>query len=209
MATTTGTYSFGQLRALAITAGIAPEEADMAAGIALAESSGQPGIISPTGDYGLWQINPRYWPQFDRQKLLEPAYNARAMAVVARTGRGWAHWTTYRNGTWRSKVPTSSTPTTPAPGAPATPQGAAGEGWDWTAGLVPGSGLVPGVDGWVEDLTQNLGKVLLSLLLGSVGLSLTAYALVRLTASSDVGKTALQVGGALSGAGGAAAALTV
>lgn len=64
--------------------------------IALAESGGDPEAISPTGDYGLWQINHVHsadpinqWPY-----ILEPDVNARYAIAISGNGQNWAPWST-------------------------------------------------------------------------------------------------------------------
>lgn len=53
------------------------------AAMAIAESSCNPEAVSPTGDYGIWQINARVWKQ--RPSVLRnPAYNGAFAAHVLR-----------------------------------------------------------------------------------------------------------------------------
>ena len=47
---------------------------------------------------GLWQINTFAHPSYDRQRLYEPAYNARAMAEVSAGGNNWRPWSVFKNG---------------------------------------------------------------------------------------------------------------
>ena len=71
-----------------------PGEAFIAAEVARAESGGNPGAISPTADYGLWQINVSHgW-----QATLDPVGNARAAIAISGNGTNWSPWTTYTSG---------------------------------------------------------------------------------------------------------------
>lgn len=119
--------SFSELASLWVAQGGVPAIASTMAGIALAESGGNPNALNPlscrqrslddepcnfstTGDYsiGLWQIN-YYGGLFnDRVKafgppsaLYDPAANARAAVALARDGSGLGNWTTYTSGAYR------------------------------------------------------------------------------------------------------------
>lgn len=196
-------YSYAQLEAMARSNGLAPEAAKVAAAIAMAESGGNPGAISSTGDYGLWQINARSWPQFDSRRLLEPAYNARAMATIYK-GSGWTPWATYKNGRYRSFIPSSSS-TAPTSSSSSSSGGLTDLGGTIAGALggIPGAGLAGDVAGsllpgslnpaqWAgalaQQITADVGKVLLGLLIGSAGVALAAYGVVRLTSESQLGE---------------------
>jgi Lysozyme like domain len=77
---------------------------DLAIGlaVALAESGGRVGIVSPpnrggTVDRDLLQINSSH-TQFDAKRLVtDPAYNAAAARAVW-NAQGWSGWSTYKNG---------------------------------------------------------------------------------------------------------------
>lgn len=111
------TFTKDQLRQLAIDAGFSPEEAEIMAKIALAESSGNSNALNPnvsTGDesYGLWQINmlgnlgPARRQQFgisDNSQLYDPATNAAAAFAVYQerksfAGDGFTAWSVYNSG---------------------------------------------------------------------------------------------------------------
>lgn len=89
-----------QLAALA--AGKVPaDQIDTAVAIALAESGGQPGAVSSTGDYGLWQINHQAHPGYSTSRLLsDSTYNAAAMAAISKGGTDWSAWSTW----WKDPV---------------------------------------------------------------------------------------------------------
>ena len=67
------------------------------AAMAIAESSCNPEAVSPTGDYGIWQINARVWKQ--RPSVLRnPAYNG---AFAARVLRGYVSQSGLKEGLHR------------------------------------------------------------------------------------------------------------
>jgi hypothetical protein len=94
-------YGIDQLRTLAQRVGFA--NPTLAAAVAMAESTGNPRAVSSTNDYGLWQINRQYHPQFFQQPgaIFNPLYNARAALAISGGGRNWQPWTTYRTGAYR------------------------------------------------------------------------------------------------------------
>lgn len=71
-------------------------ESFTAAEIAMAESGGNPDAISPTDDYGLWQINASH----GSLATLNPVGNARAAITISDDGTNWFPWTTYRSGAY-------------------------------------------------------------------------------------------------------------
>jgi hypothetical protein len=215
MATTT-TYDFAGLVELATAAGVTGPDAQLAAAIAMAESGGNPRAVSLTGDYGLWQVNARSWPQFEVQRLLEPAYNAAAMAIIARTRNGWDHWSVHKNGRYKNFLPG----TTAATG---TAVGAKGGGFfEDIAGDIkntlenaPGTIIREGgevVEGFTGAATDAVGNVVgeaisgvatlaLSLLLGATGLALAGLGLSGLARTSTTGQRTIAAGqGAAAGA---------
>lgn len=108
-----------QLRALALSVGIPGGMADVAAAVALCESSG---ITDKPGDggasIGLWQIHTPSHPWADKAKLKDPLYNAQAMARISVGGTYWRPWTMYRNGCYKKHLPISgSLDPTDIPGA--------------------------------------------------------------------------------------------
>lgn len=66
--------------------------------VALAESGCNPRARSTTNDFGLWQINRTYHPQYTVDQLYDPQTNANAAWSISRSGTDWSPWTTYRNG---------------------------------------------------------------------------------------------------------------
>jgi LysM repeat protein len=91
-----GRYSCSALESLWEQAGGSPAHARMAAEIARAESGGNPNAISPTDDFGLWQIN----GSNGSLATLNPYQNARSAIVLSRNGANWNPWTTYRIGAY-------------------------------------------------------------------------------------------------------------
>jgi LysM repeat protein len=91
-----GRYSCSSLESLWEQAGGSPAHALMAAEIARAESSGNPNAISPTDDFGLWQIN----ASNGALATLNPYENARSAIILSHDGSNWDPWTTYHIGAY-------------------------------------------------------------------------------------------------------------
>ena len=91
-----GRYSCSALESLWEQAGGSPAHARMAAEIARAESGGNPNAISPTDDFGLWQIN----GSNGSLATLNPYQNARSAIILSHNGANWNPWTTYRIGAY-------------------------------------------------------------------------------------------------------------
>lgn len=68
----------------------------LAVAVSLAESGGDTAAISPSSDYGLWQINSSNfgWLGLDTTTALEPGPNARAAIRMSFNGDNWAPWCT-------------------------------------------------------------------------------------------------------------------
>jgi hypothetical protein len=94
-----GTLSCAGLQQLWDAAGGNPGDSFMAAEIAEAESGGRQYALSPTRDYGFWQIN------ISNGALATfSAYgNARAAITLSDDGRNWDAWTTYRTGAYEGR----------------------------------------------------------------------------------------------------------
>jgi Lysozyme like domain/LysM domain len=93
-----GTLSCSGLEALWDDNGGNPAAAFMAAEIAMAESGGQQYAVSPTQDYGYWQINMSAWgPSL---ATFSPDGNARAAIEISHDGTNWEPWTTYQTGAY-------------------------------------------------------------------------------------------------------------
>ena len=81
-------------------AGGAHADAFMAAEIAMAESGGRQYALSPTDDYGYWQINVTHGPG---EATFNPLGNARAAIAISADGSDWAAWTTYVTGAFEDR----------------------------------------------------------------------------------------------------------
>jgi hypothetical protein len=87
-----GDYSCSMLVALWEQAGGSSALSETMAGIAMAESGGNPGAVSPTDDFGLWQDHAD-------PAALSPAASASASVTIEET-QGLDAWTTYRTGAY-------------------------------------------------------------------------------------------------------------
>ena len=95
-----GTLGCSGLEALWEAAGGSHAEAFIAAEIAMAESGGNQYALSPTNDYGYWQINGSHGPAL---ATFNPMGNARAAIIISDDGRNWDPWTTYVDGAYRGR----------------------------------------------------------------------------------------------------------
>lgn len=106
--------TYDELVALARSVGVPSGQLDTAAALGLAESAGKP---DATGDetiqtekwgpsVGLWQIRSLKTQtgtgqQRDRNALLDPLFNAKAMCAISSGGTDWRPWGAYTNGSYR------------------------------------------------------------------------------------------------------------
>ncbi len=206
------TLTASQIRALAaaVLPGASSHTLDIAVAIALAESRGRTDVISPTRDYGLWQINAPSWPQFSTASLLTPAGNARAMAHISKGGTNWNPWVTFGS-KYRDFMPGGSQAaaygiTAGGPAAATIGIGSSpGEVVDFATGA---AGALTGVaTAWVEPLVSRAAVAVLAMVLTSFGLFLFALGLYRLTQSSTTAKQIAGATGAAAGGIGTIAAL--
>lgn len=93
-------YSYDKLKELWVESGGNPDFADLAAAVAMAESSGNPNAYNPNdpngGSRGLWQINGihGYLSSFD------PLINVAAAIQISDNGSNWKPWGAYTNGSY-------------------------------------------------------------------------------------------------------------
>jgi LysM repeat protein len=97
--TLSGTLGCSGLEALWEAAGGSHAEAFMAAEIAMAESGGQQYAVSPTNDYGYWQINGSH----GALATFNPIGNANAAIIISNDGSNWDPWTTYVTGAYQGR----------------------------------------------------------------------------------------------------------
>jgi Lysozyme like domain len=97
--TSHGDYSCSGLESLWEEAGGSSSHAFLAAEIAMAESGGNPNAVSPTDDFGLWQINGSH----GSMATLNPLGNARSAVSISSNGRNWGPWTTFTSGAYAGK----------------------------------------------------------------------------------------------------------
>jgi len=102
---------------LARTAGLGDAEAIIATAIAWGESGLDPGAVGDEDledetwgpSCGLWQIrslraHTGTGRERDRERLLEPEFNARAMFAISRKGTDWSPWSVFKNGSYRQHL---------------------------------------------------------------------------------------------------------
>ena len=95
-----GTLGCSGLEALWEAAGGSHGEAFMAAEIAMAESGGNQYALSPTDDYGYWQINASHGPAMATFNAIG---NAKAAIAISDDGTDWGAWTTYTSGAYAGR----------------------------------------------------------------------------------------------------------
>ena len=95
-----GTLGCSGLEALWEAAGGSHGEAFMAAEIAMAESGGNQYALSPTDDYGYWQINASHGPAMATFNAMG---NAKAAIAISDDGHDWDPWTTYVTGAYAGR----------------------------------------------------------------------------------------------------------
>jgi LysM repeat protein len=94
-----GTLSCSGLEQLWEQAGGNSSDAFMAAEIAMAESGGNQYALSPTDDYGYWQIN----VSNGALATFDALGNARAAVTLSQDGTNWRPWTTYTSGAYSGR----------------------------------------------------------------------------------------------------------
>lgn len=100
-----------QMRELAAKAGFTGVDLDVAAAIAMAESSGRYWVENSIPCVGLWQINFRFWnfhqPTWTKEWLKVPANNAQAaFYVYSQANKTFRDWTTFTSGSYKRFMPT-------------------------------------------------------------------------------------------------------
>lgn len=126
--------TFNMLKGLWNAHGGDPGEADIAAAIAFAESSGcQYALAGPVdirpvkectwnrtngeNSCGYWQINLRAHPTYKAPGIFDPDENAKAAVAISGQGHDFGAWSTYTHGTYKQYLRFAG-------GAPTTPTGA-------------------------------------------------------------------------------------
>ena len=158
------TYSYAQLEGLWINAGGSKATAPIAAAIAEAESSGQPGITSGNPDggtnVGLWQLDTKgKGAGFSVAQLQDPATNAQVAVSGSNNGRDWSAWESFVNGAYRAFLSGKTTPNTIVPGAGASTTAASGANLsDANCAWSIGWGGIPGTSIW-NDIFGSGGNL--------------------------------------------------
>lgn len=93
---------------------------DVAAAVAIAESGGDPKALGDLGlgiSRGLWQINLRWHPEYNKPEidLYDPDTNAQAAYAVSRGGTYWKPWATFNSGAYQAFMPKPASIATPVP----------------------------------------------------------------------------------------------
>lgn len=156
------TLSKSVIATYAVMGGFTGENVNIAAAVALAESSGRTAIIGGpnddgSSDYGLWQINSIHAKLFDTYSdWWNPISNARmAHAVWAEAGGSFSPWVNYSNGKYKDHLGNTQYEAVPSSdGIVDTVKGIGGMVWragQWMADP----------DNWVRVVQVTLGAGLL------------------------------------------------
>lgn len=91
-----GELSIDQIAQYWLDAGGSAAHRIDAVGVALAESGGDPTAVSPSHDYGLWQINRIHFGDgtISASNWFDPAASAREAVRLSGGGKNWAAWCT-------------------------------------------------------------------------------------------------------------------
>lgn len=95
-----GTLGCAGLEALWREAGGPAWAEETAASVAMAESGGRQYAVSPTDDFGYWQINGSHGPAL---ATFNAYGNARAAVLISDDGTNWSPWTTFISGAYRGR----------------------------------------------------------------------------------------------------------
>ena len=134
------------LAKLLYAAGLEPSKIPALVAISLAEDTpSDPNAVSPTGDYGLFQINCKTWLTAlgltDCNQLKDPMTNAKAAIYVwQHSANGLNAWTTHQAGLDNLHIPKVNTILT---------------GSNYTAGITPGTGQTGGTTDGGDDQTGS------------------------------------------------------
>lgn len=100
------TWSGPAIKGWALRAGFTDAAAEIAAAVALAESSGNDQAVGDFGEsFGLWQVHRPAHPQYSEACLRDPLCAAGAARDISQNGTNWQPWTQYRNGAYRAFLP--------------------------------------------------------------------------------------------------------
>lgn len=101
-----GTLTKEQIKTLWTSNGGSASTANVAAAVAMQESSGRTGVTSPNPDggtnVGLWQLDTKgVGAGHTVAQLQDPATNARITIMGSANGTNWSHWEAYTSGAYR------------------------------------------------------------------------------------------------------------
>lgn len=103
---TASTMTKDQIKSLWTGNGGASSKANLAAAVALQESSGRTGVTSHNPDggtnVGLWQLDTKgVGAGHTVDELSDPATNARITIMATANGTNWSHWEAYTSGAYK------------------------------------------------------------------------------------------------------------
>lgn len=98
------TYSVVEIAQAAYRAGFRGLGLLRAVAVALAESGGVAGPPSPTGDYGVWQINLASHPDVSYADAMGLDTAAQAAFRISNRGQDWSPWQAFVKGTYLARL---------------------------------------------------------------------------------------------------------
>lgn len=123
-----GAYTYSQLEDLWIKNGGDPARANIAAAVALAESSGRPNATdydnNGTVDRGLWQINSVH----GSLSSFDVNLNTQAAINISNNGQNWTPWVTYNTGAYKAYLDGNSPEQTSSSNLPTGSSSGSGNG---------------------------------------------------------------------------------
>ena len=63
------------------------------------------GDIGDGKSIGIWQINIKWHPQYDKNLLTNPTYNIKAACQISSYGKNWQPWYRYKDGAYKKYIP--------------------------------------------------------------------------------------------------------
>lgn len=103
---------YPQIALIALNAGFAVTDLELAVAICLAESGGETDVVTKSNieySVGLWQINLYAHPEVTETDMKNPQLNANYTYKLSKHGTDWSPWSAYTNGRYKQFLGVGST----------------------------------------------------------------------------------------------------